>query len=62
MRLLVSDVGREAVAQLDAWGAESPTWLEPGGPVRPAGVVGLGDGRIVGQFDRPTGLAVIEEP
>ncbi len=47
MRLLVSDVGRGAVAQLDAWGAESLTWLEPGGPLRPAGVVGLGDGRIV---------------
>jgi len=35
MRLAVSDMGRGAVAQLDAWGAESLTWLELGGP-RPA--------------------------
>jgi hypothetical protein len=47
MRLLVSDVGRGAIAQLDAWGADQLTWLEPGGLSSPTGVLGQPDGGIV---------------
>lgn len=85
MHLLVSDAGKEAVAQLDAWGSESLTWVEPDEPGRPTGVAGTPGGGIVttdraghriaawdgvgwsyfgeqgsgvGQFDRPTGIAI----
>jgi hypothetical protein len=47
MRLLVSDAGRGAVAQLDAWGADQLTWLGPEEPGCPAGVAGLPGGGIV---------------